>query len=67
VAVCLLPGTELAFENDVKFYHRWIWIKSTGFRLARFCKVDTNLRDRHNDTLEFPDGKKVLVTLRTGG
>jgi hypothetical protein len=67
VAVCLLPGTELAFENDVKFYHRWIWIKSTGFRLARFCKVDTNLRDRHNDTLKFPDGKKVLVTLRTGG
>ena len=22
VAVCLLPGTELAFDEDVKFYHR---------------------------------------------
>jgi hypothetical protein len=22
VAVCLLPGTELAFEDDVKFYYR---------------------------------------------
>jgi hypothetical protein len=67
VAVCLLPGTELAFEDDVKFYHRWIWAKSTGFRVARFCNVDTNLPDRHHDALEFPDGRKVLVTLLTSG
>jgi hypothetical protein len=53
VAVCLLPGTELAFEDEVKFYHRWIWAKKTGFRVARFCQV------------EFPDGKVVLVTLLT--
>src|SRR6202022_3039489 len=32
VAVCLLPGTELAFEEDVKFYHRWIWSKSNADR-----------------------------------
>ena len=67
VAVCLLPGTELAFEDDVKFYHRWIWTKNTGFRVARFCNVDTNLPDRHHDALEFPDGRKVLVTLLTSG
>jgi len=42
VAVCLLPGTELAFDEDVKFYHRWIWAKSTGFRVARFCSVDAH-------------------------
>src|SRR4029077_6969356 len=35
IAVCLLPGTELAFEEDIKFYHRWIWAKKTGFRVAR--------------------------------
>ena len=40
VAVCLLPGTELAFEDDVKYDHRWIWKKSTGFKVARFRKVD---------------------------
>jgi hypothetical protein len=67
VAVCLLPGTELAFEDDVKFYHRWIFAKRTGFRVARFCNVDTNLPHRHHDALEFPDGRKVLVTLLTGG
>ena len=46
VAVCLLPGTELAFEEDVKFYHRWIWSKSAGFRVAQFCTIDPHLRDR---------------------
>ena len=67
VAVCLLPGTELAFEEDVKFYHRWIWAKKTGFRVARFCQIDTHLPDRHHDALEFPDGRVVLVTLLTPG
>jgi hypothetical protein len=67
VAICLLPGTELAFEDDVKFYHRWIWTKNAGFRVARFCNVDTNLPDRHHDALEFSDGRKVLVTMLTGG
>jgi hypothetical protein len=67
VAVCLLPGTELAFDEDVKFYHRWIWTKSTGFRVARFCSVDEQVPDRHHDALEFPDGRKVLVTLLGGG
>ena len=67
IAVCLLPGTELAFEEDVKFYHRWIWAKKTGFRVARFCQVDMHLSDRHHDALELPDGKVVLVTLLTPG
>jgi hypothetical protein len=67
VAVCLLPGTELAFEDEVKFYHRWIWAKSISFRVARFCNVDTSRPDRHHDALEFPDGRKVLVTLLKGG
>ena len=65
VAVCLLPGTELAFDEDVKFYHRWIWTKRAGFRVARFCSVDEHAPDRHHDALEFPDGRKVLVTLLT--
>jgi hypothetical protein len=67
VAVCLLPGTELAFEDDVKYYHRWIWAKKTGFRVARFRQVDTHLPDHHHDALEFPDGKVVLITLLTPG
>jgi hypothetical protein len=67
IAICLLPGTELAFEQEVKFYHRWIWAKKTGFRVARFCQVDTQVPNRHHDALEFPDGRVVLLTLLTPG
>src|SRR6202035_6171731 len=67
IAVCLLPGTELAFEEDVKFYHRWIWAKKTGFRVARFCQVVMHLSDRRRYALELPDGKVVLLTLLTPG
>jgi hypothetical protein len=67
VAVCLLPGTELAFDEDVKFYHRWMWAKSTGFPVARFCYVDAHVPNQHHDALEFPDGRKVLVTVLTSG
>ena len=62
IAVCLLPGTELAFEEEVKYYHRWIWAKKTGFRVARFCQVDMHLSEHHHDALELPSGKVVLLT-----
>src|SRR5260370_7779990 len=63
VAVCLLPGTELAFEDGVKYDHRWIWKKSTGFKVARFRKVELNVSHQHHDAIEFPNGRYVLVPL----
>ena len=27
VAVCMLPGTELAFADNVKYDNRWIWTR----------------------------------------
>ena len=62
VAVCMLPGTELAFADDVKFDSRWIWTKSVGFRVGKFNEIDPHVRDRHHDAIEFPDGSCVLVT-----
>src|ERR1700677_5058386 len=67
VAVCLLPGTELAFEQDVKYDQRWIWTRTTSFRVAKFAVVEPNVPDRHHDAIEFPDGSNVLVTLLTEG
>jgi hypothetical protein len=67
VAVCLLPGTELAFEQDVKYDRRWIWTKTTSFRVAQLGVVEPNLPHRHHDAIEFPDGSNVLVTLLTEG
>ena len=67
VAVCLLPGTELAFEQDVKYDREWIWARTASFRVAKFGVVEPNVPDRHHDAIEFPDGSNVLVTLLIEG
>src|SRR5438445_12101873 len=62
VAVCMLPGTELAFAQDVKYDNRWIWTRTINSRVGKFGKVDPHIPDRHHDAIEFPDGNYVLVT-----
>ena len=64
IAVCLLPGTELAFDHDVEcepvraFRSR----RHFGHRVAQFRQVNLALPNTHHDALEFPDGKIVLLT-----
>ena len=65
VAVCLLPGTELAF--DEKEVERGAWFaflpaRKLPHKVARFRQVNLNQPAMHHDALEFPDGKIVLVT-----
>jgi hypothetical protein len=67
VAVCLRPGTELAFDQNVKYDGNWTSTKSAGFQVARFCAVGTNPQHQHHDALAFPDGNTVLVTFLTEG
>jgi hypothetical protein len=67
VAVCLLPGTELAFERDVRYNHNWLSTRSTGFSVARFCELELGASHQHYDALSFPDGKTVLVDLLSEG
>jgi hypothetical protein len=62
VAVCMLPGTELAFTEDVKYDNRWIWTRTVDFRVGKFNTIDPHVRERHHDAIEFPDGSHVLVT-----
>ena len=63
VAVCLRPGTELAFERDVEFDHTLSRGKSSiPFKTARFCQIDAETPHVHHDALEFPDGRRVLLT-----
>ena len=62
VAVCLLPGTELAFAEDVKYDNRWIWTRSTDYRVGKFNQIEPAYPERHHDAIEFPDGSHVLVT-----
>ena len=62
VAVCMLPGTELAFAENVRYDNRWIWTKSVNFRVGKFGAIDPDVPHRHHDAIEFPDGSNVLVT-----
>lgn len=73
VAVCLRPGTEVAFERDAVIDHGFgRLLPSLGFgkigeKLARFRQINTGRPDVHHDALEFPNGKVVLVTRLTEG
>ena len=64
VAVCLLPGTELAFEKEVECdaSFRFLPTRKSTHKVARFRQVNLNCPAAHHDALEFPDGKIVLVT-----
>jgi hypothetical protein len=58
VAVCVLPGTELAFEKEVRCETGVLFAWRLGHKVARFRQVNKG----HHDALEFPDGKTVLLT-----
>ena len=63
VAVCLLPGTEVAFEKEVEYYRNFgIGTEKVGERMARFRQVNSNQPMAHHDALEFPDGQTILLT-----
>ncbi len=69
VAVCLLPGTELAFEHDIECEPALGILPRRRItqRLARFRQVNTDQPCVHHDALELPDGKIVLVTRLCAG
>lgn len=65
VAVCLMPGTELAFDRDVEWrrpFFGFFWKRNSCGRLARFRQVNTEHASRHHDAVEFPNGQIVLLT-----
>jgi hypothetical protein len=64
-AVCLLPGTEIAFAKEIaiespRFFGRSI--KSMNHTTAIFRQVNKETPHVHHDSLEFPDGQMVLLT-----
>jgi hypothetical protein len=63
VAVCLLPGTEIAFERPVEYEHHVTFrIERAGATVARFRQINTTQMLTHHDALEFPNGERVLLT-----
>lgn len=73
VAVCLMPGTEVAFERNAVRDTMFSWLFPNrrqgriGEKMARFRHINENMPNHHHDALEFPNGKVVLLTkLRRG-
>jgi hypothetical protein len=69
VAVCLLPGTELAFNDEVQ-YDRAFRLLGKGrikHKVARFREIEMNDPHRHYDALEFPNGQVLKVSRLAAG
>lgn len=65
-AVCVLPGTEIAFDQPLK-------VANTGFfgstkvvngahATAIFRQINKDKPNAHHDALELPDGQIVMLT-----
>ena len=57
-AVCILPGTELAFSAEVIYASRvYGWkTRTISSRTAIFRQINKDVPQAHHDALEFPDG-----------
>jgi hypothetical protein len=64
-AVCVLPGTELAFADEVKCapsgFFGWK-ARTIPSATAIFRQINKDVPRVHHDALEFPDGTTVLLT-----
>jgi len=64
-AVCVLPGTELAFARAVSCQPRGLfgWKADTiNHTTAIFRQINKHKALAHHDALEFPDGQTVRLT-----
>jgi len=65
MAVCVLPGTELAFSRDVACTSSGflgLGARRMAYQTAIFRQVNKDQPRVHHDALEFPDGQTVLLT-----
>ncbi len=68
VAVCVLPGTELSFTEEVRRERMWPWGKGPiKHKTAIFRQINKEVQATHHDALEFPNGQIVLLTFLEEG
>jgi len=70
VAICVLPGTELAFASAVTITEPFILgpkLEKLVHATAIFRQVNKNEPFKHHDALEFPNGRIVLLTKLSEG
>jgi hypothetical protein len=64
-AVCVLPGTELAFATEVRCGRSGFPgcdVRAFNDTTAIFRQINKDKPYTHHDALEFPDGQIVLLT-----
>jgi hypothetical protein len=64
-AVCVLPGTELAFAREISCRPRGLFgwkVSSVNHTTAIFRQINKDEPRTHHDALEFPDGQIVRLT-----
>ena len=61
VAVCLQPGTEIAFDWHVELEPALAIFptKKIGQRVARFRQINMEQLTMHHDALEFPAARQI--------
>ena len=61
-AVCILPGTELAFSEEVKYAPVLFWLEDENDKLQNGDLSANQQGPATRASLEFPDGACVLLT-----
>ena len=63
LAVCVMPGTELAFTQEIEFLPSlFVWKRRiVNCRTAIFRQINKDVERSHHDALEFPDGQTLLL------
>jgi hypothetical protein len=70
VAVCVVPGTELSFADEIKCLPMGLmgWRdKVIDHKTAIFRQINKDRVAAHHDALEFPDGRFALLTTLSEG
>jgi hypothetical protein len=67
VAVCVLPGTELSFADEVRVTRRSPSLDVINHKTAIFRQINQDNPRVHHDALEFPKGELVRLTFLAEG
>jgi hypothetical protein len=67
VAVCVLPGTELSFADEVRVKGFNPSPDVISHKTAIFRQINPDDPRAHHDALEFPNGELVLLTFLAEG
>lgn len=76
-AICLLPGSELAFDKPIEyrtceqgadgFYSVSFVQHVSNHSVAVFCQINKDHANKHHDAIELPNGVQVLLNDLTAG